>query len=163
MSSHKDMLDYEPYILFQGSTVFGAWERIWKSWAPKYQTNANSLWLVMQKRCWTADRLARRNLPHLAACLLCDQQETIDHMLTSCVFARQFCSFFSITSICRSCRLQMRMSPLLAGGRGGAKELGLKFRKVSIPLLFYAPRACGSFMTHVFLMGFLLAWKGLCS
>jgi hypothetical protein len=53
------------------------------------------MWLMIQKRYWTADRLARRNLPHPAACLLCDQQEeTIDHMLTSCVFARQFWFLF---------------------------------------------------------------------
>jgi hypothetical protein len=42
-------------------------------------------------------------------------------------------SFFS-TSICKSYHLQVRMNPLLAGSRGGAKESALKFRKVSIPL-----------------------------
>jgi len=34
--------------------------------------------------------LARKGLQHPAACPLCDQaQETIDHLLVSCVFARQ--------------------------------------------------------------------------
>jgi len=74
--------------LFIGSTQFGAWERIWKSWAPgkcKF-----FLWTAAHKRCWTADRLARKGLEHPAACPLCDQaQETIDHLLVSCVFARQ--------------------------------------------------------------------------
>ena len=74
--------------LFIGSTQFGAWERIWKSWAPgkcKF-----FLWTAAHKRCWTADRLARKGLEHPAACPLCNQaQETIDHLLVSCVFARQ--------------------------------------------------------------------------
>ena len=42
-------------------------------------------------------------------------------------------SFFS-PSICKSYHLQMRMNPLLAGSRGGAKESVLKSRKVSISL-----------------------------
>lgn len=41
--------------------------------------------------CWTADRLAKRNLPHLARCPLCDQaDEDIQHLLTTFVFAREF-------------------------------------------------------------------------
>jgi hypothetical protein len=45
---------------------------------------------VAHERCWTADRLARRNLPHLELCPLCDQEEeTINHLLSSCVFARE--------------------------------------------------------------------------
>jgi len=48
------------------------------------------LWTAAHKRCWTADRLARKGLEHPAACPLCNQaQETIDHLLVSCVFARQ--------------------------------------------------------------------------
>ncbi|GJN31492.1 hypothetical protein PR202_gb19900 [Eleusine coracana subsp. coracana] len=58
-------------ILFSGAIHFGSWERIWKTWAPgKCQF---FLWLAMHKRCWTADRLARRNLPHPECCPLCDQ------------------------------------------------------------------------------------------
>ena len=39
----------------------------------------------------TADRLARRGLPHPTKCLLCDQEEeSIQHLLIGCVFARQF-------------------------------------------------------------------------
>jgi len=46
---------------------------------------------VAHNRCWTADRLARRGLPHPEQCPLCDQEdETINHLLVSCVFARQF-------------------------------------------------------------------------
>jgi len=49
------------------------------------------MWLVAHDRCWTADWLARRGLPHPAQCPLCDQEEeTVNHLLVSCVFARQF-------------------------------------------------------------------------
>jgi hypothetical protein len=49
------------------------------------------MWLVAHKRCWSADRLARRGLPHPERCPLCDQaDESIDHLLVTCVFTRQF-------------------------------------------------------------------------
>ena len=49
------------------------------------------MWLVAHKRCWTADRLDKRGLPHHDRCLLCDQhEESIQHLLIGCVFARQF-------------------------------------------------------------------------
>lgn len=49
------------------------------------------LWLVAHNRCWTADRLARRGLDHPPICPLCDQEEeTLDHLLVSCVFSRIF-------------------------------------------------------------------------
>ena len=74
--------------LLIGSVQFKSWEKIWKSWAPgkcKF-----FMWTVAHDRCWTTDQLARKGLPHPATCPLCDQtQETIDHLLVSCVFARQ--------------------------------------------------------------------------
>ena len=49
------------------------------------------MWLVAHDRCWTADRLARRGLPHPERCPHCDQdEETINHLLLSCVFAGDF-------------------------------------------------------------------------
>ena len=79
--------------MFIGSTQFRPWERIWKSWAPgkcKF-----FMWLVAHDRCWAADRLARKGLPHHDHCLLCDQEEeTINHLLLQCVFSRQV--WFSI-------------------------------------------------------------------
>lgn len=80
--------------LFEGAIRFHPYERIWKSWAPpkcKF-----FMWLVALDRCWTADRLAKRGLPHPAQCPLCEQcDETIQHLLVGCVLARQtwFCLF----------------------------------------------------------------------
>jgi hypothetical protein len=77
---------YEAF--FVGATSFGPWERIWKTWAPgkcKF-----FLWTAALNRCWTADRLAKKGLPHPAACPLCDQvEETVDHLLVACVFSLQ--------------------------------------------------------------------------
>jgi hypothetical protein len=68
-----------------------AWERIWKTWAPS--KCHFFLWLVAHNHCWTADRLAHRNLPHLNHYPFCDQdKETIHHLFTTYVFARQFWS-----------------------------------------------------------------------
>jgi hypothetical protein len=74
---------------FFGSVQFEHFEKIWKSW-----TSAKChyfVWLVAHKKCWTADQLARHGLDHLEKCPLCNQdEETIDHLLVSCVFAKQF-------------------------------------------------------------------------
>jgi hypothetical protein len=47
---------------FVGSTHFGPWERIWKTWVPA--KCRFFLWQVAHNRCWTADRLAKCGLPH---------------------------------------------------------------------------------------------------
>jgi hypothetical protein len=54
--------------LFVGSTSFGHYHLVWKTWAPP--KCLIFLWLVANKRCWTADRLAKRGLDHPARCLL---------------------------------------------------------------------------------------------
>ena len=75
--------------LFMGAITFQPWKWVWKSWAPpkcKF-----FVWLAIRNKCWTADRLQRKGLPHPVVCPLCDQeQETILHLLCSCSFARQF-------------------------------------------------------------------------
>lgn len=59
------------------------------TWAPR--KCKFFLWLVAHDRCWTADTLAHRGLPHPEHCPLCDQEEeSISHLLSACVFARQF-------------------------------------------------------------------------
>ena len=69
-----------------GSITFGPWQRVWKTWAPlrcKF-----FIWLAIKNKVRTADKLAKRGLPHPAACPLCDQaEETVQHILVSCVFA----------------------------------------------------------------------------
>jgi hypothetical protein len=77
---------YEAFFI--GSIHFNSWERIWKTWAPG--KCIFFLWTVAHKKCWTADRLARKGLGHPASCPLCAQaEETIDLLLVSCVFSRQ--------------------------------------------------------------------------
>lgn len=71
-----------------GSMTFEPYKRLWRTWAP-LQVKI-FIWLATWKKCWTADRLQRRGLPHPATCPLHDQApETVDHILTECVFARE--------------------------------------------------------------------------
>ncbi|TVU05324.1 hypothetical protein EJB05_48482, partial [Eragrostis curvula] len=73
---------------FMASVQFEPYRRLWKSWAPlKVKI---FLWLAILNRCWTADRLARRGMQHPEHCPLCDQEEeNIQHLLTTCVVARE--------------------------------------------------------------------------
>lgn len=73
---------------FVGGVTFEPHKRLWLSWAPlKVKI---FIWLAAWRRCWTSDRLTRRRLPHSDTYPLCDQQqETIDHILVSCVFTRE--------------------------------------------------------------------------
>lgn len=84
------------YLLsFEGSIGFKHWRRIWKSWAPP--KCKMFLWLAARKRCWTADRLSKRGLPHPVLCVFCDQgQETVHHILATCVFSKD--SWFRVLS-----------------------------------------------------------------
>ena len=76
---------------FVGTIKFAPWRRIWKSWAPLHCKFF--IWLAINNRCWTADRLAKRGLPHHEVCPLCDQEEeNIQHILVGCVFTRQIWS-----------------------------------------------------------------------
>ncbi|GJN34910.1 hypothetical protein PR202_gb23618 [Eleusine coracana subsp. coracana] len=74
--------------LFIGATQFQPWQLIWKSWAPsKCQF---FMWLALHNRCWTADHLAKRGLPHPERCGLCDQEEeSMQHLLIGCVVAKK--------------------------------------------------------------------------
>jgi hypothetical protein len=74
---------------FMGFISFEPWKRLWKTWAPpkcKF-----FLWLAIRNKCWTADRLQMRGLQYPVCCPLCDQeQETVQHILCTCSFTRQF-------------------------------------------------------------------------
>jgi hypothetical protein len=67
--------------------------QVWKSRAPP---NCKVfMWLLVRTRCWTADRLSRRGLPHPASCPFCDQgDESLDHLLMGCVLAREVWAVF---------------------------------------------------------------------
>jgi len=81
---------YEGFFL--GAITFEPWERIWTTWAPP--KCRFFMWLAPHKKCWTADRLLRRGLPSEPLCPFCDQEdENIDHLLVTCVFAREFWFF----------------------------------------------------------------------
>ena len=74
---------------FNGSITFEPWHRVWRSWAPA--KCKLFLWLAIRNTCWTADRLARRGLPHPSDCPFCDQEEeNIQYLLTTYVLARDF-------------------------------------------------------------------------
>ncbi|WVZ70125.1 hypothetical protein U9M48_018818, partial [Paspalum notatum var. saurae] len=74
--------------LFVGAIEFEPRKDIWKTWAPP-RCKLVFIWLAVLNRCWTADRLARRGLQHPKRYPLCDQEEeTVQHLLISCVFAR---------------------------------------------------------------------------
>jgi hypothetical protein len=48
------------------------------------------MWLVEHSICWTTDRLAKCGMDHLEHWPLCDQhEESINHLLVYCAFARQ--------------------------------------------------------------------------
>lgn len=71
---------------FWGREVFPTTDFTWKSRTPL------QCWffsLALKNRCWTSDRLARRGLPHEDSCPYCAQhEESINHILLDCVFAR---------------------------------------------------------------------------
>jgi hypothetical protein len=62
-------------------------KEIWKtSTPPKVKF---FFWLVLHKRCWTAARRKKHGLQDDDSSSLCDQEpETLDHLLTQCVFSK---------------------------------------------------------------------------
>jgi hypothetical protein len=73
---------------FTGMGLFPCGKAIWRTWAPaKCKVH---IWLAMQRRLWTADRMARRGLNARATCPLCEQEnETADHIAVGCVLVRE--------------------------------------------------------------------------
>lgn len=92
--SYSSKSAYDRFMV--GGASFAPADRIWRTWAPprcKF-----FLWLAAQDKCWTADRLAKRGLNHPVQCPLCDQEdETVQHLLISCVFSREL--WFRILSM----------------------------------------------------------------
>ena len=82
---------------FIGRIKLPALEAVWKTWAEgkvKF-----FLWLALQNRNWTAERLRARGLPHNDLCSLCDQQfETASHLALACPFAKEVWATFQDTN-----------------------------------------------------------------
>jgi hypothetical protein len=70
-------------------------------------------------RCWMADHLAKRGLPHSEACPFCDQEEeTIQHILAGCL--HQVGLVFnspSPTSTCSGCPQHQTPNFQVGGGK----------------------------------------------
>ena len=74
-------------VQFLGRIPLPALDRVWKQ---KIEQKVKFyLWLLLQNRNWTADRLEARGWPHGDNCCLCDQlQETALHLLIECQIGR---------------------------------------------------------------------------
>jgi hypothetical protein len=72
---------------FHSRTSLPGAAQVWHSFAPfKVQFHAC---LALRRRCWTADRLARRGLPTHTLCKFCAAAgETLDHLSLQCPFAQ---------------------------------------------------------------------------
>jgi len=74
--------------MFIGSSMPVGAKEIWKTAAPPRVRFF--FWLVLHRRCWTAERRFRHGLQSSATCVMCDQlPETIDHILLGCCFSKQ--------------------------------------------------------------------------
>jgi len=137
---------------FIGAIHFEPWKRLWKAWAPN--KCKIFVWIVIHNRCWTADHLQRRGLPHPDHCPLCDQEdETAQHILTSCVYARQF--WFSIPQPLNLSGLIPTQHPLRSGGESPGGKCQSSIRKVSTPLLYWEHGSSGNTESPVCLMDLL--------
>lgn len=74
-------------MFFGASSPLGAME-IWKTSAPPRVRFF--FWLVMNRRCWTAERRFRHGLQYSSSCIFCDQMpETMDHLILGCVYTAE--------------------------------------------------------------------------
>lgn len=73
-------------VLFLGSSTSPHATLTWKTWAPL--SVKFFIWLALQDRCWTNERLAQHGLPHGYACVFCGQAtESMQHLLIGCSFS----------------------------------------------------------------------------
>jgi hypothetical protein len=71
--------------MFYGQTSPHDAKELWKVCAP--DKCRMFIWLVLQGRCWTSDRLHRHGLRNHGPFALCSQcVETIDHLLLGCSY-----------------------------------------------------------------------------
>jgi hypothetical protein len=66
-------------------------ELVWNNWAPP--KCKLFVWLVLQDRVWTADRLHRRGWPNCGLCQLCKrEEESVAHLLFKCRYTLRICN-----------------------------------------------------------------------
>lgn len=72
---------------FNGSMESASPTMVWRVWAPS--CCKFFVWLLLQNRVWTADRLLQREWPNQYFCPLCYRNlETTDHLMTECPISR---------------------------------------------------------------------------
>jgi hypothetical protein len=72
---------------FIGRSMLVGAKHLWHADAPP---KVRFFWVALHGRLWTAKRRRRHGLQQSASCVLCAQEdETTDHLLCSCVFARE--------------------------------------------------------------------------
>ena len=74
---------------------------IWKPWGPN--KCKFFLWLLLQNRIWTADRLLLREWPNSYFCPLCRRNlETAFHMVAECTYSKQVWNATAVWAYCTS-------------------------------------------------------------
>lgn len=74
-------------LQFEGGTTSNYQRSVWKVWAPPKAKFF--LWLWLQNRVWTADRLQSREWPNEYFCSLCYRSlETAGHLFMECPYSR---------------------------------------------------------------------------
>ena len=74
-------------MLCEGGIKFQCASTVWRCWAPL--TCKIFIWLALHYRLWTSEWRFRHELQdQTSVCYLCDQEDTVDHILLQCVFAR---------------------------------------------------------------------------
>jgi hypothetical protein len=104
-------------------------------------------------RVWTADRLAKRGLIHPEKCPLCDQEdETIDYLLVTCCFSREFWYLLLRKFGLHSLAPQPDVSSYLGWWESVGNIVNGLTKKDLIPLSFWESGPCGSIETNASLM-----------
>ena len=108
-------------------------EHIWKTWA--LGKCHFFLWLAAYNKYWATDRLAHRGLPHPTRCPHYDlEEETINHLLVSCVIVQEFGLFCYGKWVYQPFHHNKMNPPLMNGGPRQSQEWMVHTKKNSTRL-----------------------------
>lgn len=107
LSTDEDKIDW-----ISSADVFGCfyiwsfvhWENseagLKRFWKYKAESNVQfHLWLLLQNKIWTVDRLMIRGCPHSPMCKMCNlMPESTAHLFLSCAFAREIWQLLSLVT-----------------------------------------------------------------